>query len=52
MNEYESGPKGMSKAGRYFDSMTGYYPENPGGWMMLYLTQYQSNLAKARTKAS
>ena len=46
MNEYESGPKGMSKARRYFDSMTGYYPENPGGWMMLALTQYQSNLAK------
>ena len=46
LNEYETGAKGMSKARRYFDSMTGYYPENPGGWLMLALTQYQSNLPK------
>ncbi|MBZ0206407.1 MAG: hypothetical protein K8H89_08785 [Flavobacteriales bacterium] len=46
MNYYETGPKGMSKARRYFDSMTSYYPENPGGWLMLALTQYNSNMAK------
>jgi len=26
--------------------MTGYYPENPGAWMMLAIVQYKSNLAK------
>ncbi len=46
LNEYEAGAKGMSKARRYFDSMTGYYPENPGAWLMLACTQYQSNLPK------
>jgi hypothetical protein len=46
LNEYESGAKGMSKARRYFDSMTGYYPENPGAWLMLGLTDYGSNMAK------
>lgn len=46
LNEFESGAKGMSKARRYFDAMTGYYPENPGAWLMLALTQYNSNLAK------
>ena len=39
-------PKGVSKAKQMFDSMTGYYPENPGGWLMLALAQYKSNLAK------
>jgi len=46
MNYYEAGPKEMSKARRYFDSMTSYYPENPGAWLMLALTQYNSNMAK------
>ena len=46
MNFYESGPKEMSKAKRYFDSMTRYYPENPGPWLMLALTQYNTNLVK------
>lgn len=46
LNDYGSGAKGISKAKRYFDSMTSYYPENPGPWLMLALTQYQSNLAK------
>lgn len=46
LNEYESGPKGMSKAKRYFDAMTGYYPENPGPWLMLALCQYSTNLVK------
>lgn len=39
-------PKGLSKAKQMFDSMTGYYPENPGGWLMLAVAQYKSNLAK------
>ena len=46
LNEYETGAKGMSKARRYFDSMTGYYPENPGPWLMLALCQYNTNLTK------
>ncbi|MFT3885940.1 MAG: hypothetical protein QM724_11070 [Flavobacteriales bacterium] len=46
MNFYEEGPKGMSKAKQTFDSMTGYYPENPGPWLMMGLVQYRSNLAK------
>lgn len=39
-------PKGLSKAKANFDAMTGYYPENPGPWLMLALVQYKSNLAK------
>lgn len=39
-------PKGLSKAKATFDAMTGYYPENPGAWMMLAIVQYKSNLAK------
>jgi len=39
-------PKGLSKAKQMFDSMTSYYPENPGGWLMLAIAQYKSNLAK------
>jgi hypothetical protein len=46
LNDYESGAKGMSKARHQFDAMTGYYPENPGAWLMLALTQYNTNLAK------
>lgn len=46
MNFYEAGTKEMSKAKRYFDSMTGYYPENPGPWLMLALTQYNTNLVR------
>ena len=39
-------PKGLSKAKANFDAMTGYYPENPGPWMMLAIVQYKSNLNK------
>lgn len=39
-------PKGLSKAKANFDAMTGYYPENPGPWLMLAIVQYKSNLAK------
>jgi hypothetical protein len=39
-------PKGISKAKQLFDGMTSYYPENPGGWLMLAISQYKSNLAK------
>ncbi len=46
MNLYEAGPKEMSKAKRYFESMTRYYQENPGAWLMLALTEYQSNLVR------
>lgn len=46
LNFYDEGAKSMSKAKQTFDSMTGYYPENPGPWLMLALCQYKSNLAK------
>jgi hypothetical protein len=46
LNFYDEGPKGMSKAKQMFDGMTGYYPENPGPWLMLALCQYSTNLAK------
>ena len=39
-------PKGVSKAKQIFDGMTGYYPENPGAWLMLAMSQYKSNLVK------
>lgn len=39
-------PKGLSKAKANFDAMTGYYPENPGPWLMLALVQYKTNLVK------
>jgi len=39
-------PKGISKAKQIFDAMTGYYPENPGPWLLLALSQYKSNLLK------
>jgi hypothetical protein len=39
-------PKGLSKAKQVWTSMTVYYPENPGPWLMLALTQYQTNMAK------
>lgn len=39
-------PKGVSKAKQIFDGMTGYYPENPGAWLMLAMCQYKSNLVK------
>lgn len=35
-----------SKAKQVFDGMVGYYPENPGAWIMLALCQYKSNLVK------
>lgn len=43
---YDEGAKGMSKAKQTFDAMTGYYPENPGAWLMLGLTQLKTNLVK------
>lgn len=46
MNLYEAGAKDIPKAKRYFESMTRYYPENPGAWLMLALTQYTTNQAK------
>ncbi|MBK9176913.1 MAG: hypothetical protein IPM46_11385 [Flavobacteriales bacterium] len=39
-------PKGVSKAKQLFDGMVGYYPENPGAWLMLAMSQYKSNLLK------
>lgn len=39
-------PKGISKAKQIFDGMTGYYPENPGAWLLLAMCQYKSNLIK------
>ncbi|HRH37233.1 MAG TPA: hypothetical protein PK760_02740 [Flavobacteriales bacterium] len=39
-------PKGISKAKQIFDSMVGYYPENPGPWLLLAMSQYKSNLIK------
>ena len=44
MNGYDDGD--FSKAKQTFDAMVGYYPENPGAWMMLAIVQYKSNLAK------
>lgn len=46
LNAYEGEAKELSKARRYFQSMTRYYPENPGGWLMLALSQYRSNMAR------
>ena len=43
-NLYEDGEYGKAK--QLFDSMTGYYPENAGAWMMLALCQYKTNLVK------
>ena len=39
-------PKGLSKAKQIFDGMVGYYPENPGAWLLLAMSQYKSNLLK------
>jgi hypothetical protein len=39
-------PKGLSKAKQVWSSMTVYYPENPGPWLMLAITQYKANAAK------
>lgn len=36
----------FSKAKRYFDKMTDYYPENPGAWQMLALSQSKLNMAR------
>ena len=46
INFYDQGEKGYSKAKQIFDGMTGYYPENPGPWLMLALSQYSTNLVK------
>ena len=39
-------PKKMSRAKQVWTSMTEYYPENPGPWLMLALVKYQTNMAK------
>ncbi len=44
LNDYES--NAFSKAKQWFDGMTGYYPENPGPWLMLGLSLLKSNMAK------
>ena len=44
LNDYEA--NSFSKAKQWFDGMTGYYPENPGPWLMLGLTMLKSNLVK------
>lgn len=38
--------KAYAKAKQVFDAMVGYYPENPGAWIMFALCQYKTNLAK------
>lgn len=43
---YLEDPKGASKARQVFTSMTKYQPENPGPWLLLAVSQYNSNLAK------
>lgn len=43
---FDEGAKGMSKAKQTFDAMTGYYPENPGAWLMLGLCQLKTNMVK------
>ncbi len=39
-------PKGVSRARQVFTSMTKYYPENPGPWLLLAVAQYRANLAR------
>jgi hypothetical protein len=39
-------PKGLSRAKQVWNSMTVYYPENPGPWLMLAITKYKTNAAK------
>lgn len=39
-------PKGLSRARQAFTSMTKYYPENPGPWLMLAVAQHKANLAR------
>lgn len=39
-------PKGMTRARQAFTSMTKYYPENPGPWLLLAVAQYKANLAR------
>ncbi len=39
-------PKGASRARQVWTSMTKYYPENPGPWLMLSIVQYKNNLTK------
>ena len=39
-------PKGLSKSKQVWSSMTVYYPENPGPWLMLAITQYKANSTK------
>lgn len=44
INAYDE--NSFSKSKQWFDGMTGYYPENPGPWIMLALNLYKTNLAK------
>lgn len=39
-------PKGLSKAKAIWDAMTGYYPENPGPWLMLAICQHKGNMVR------
>ncbi len=39
-------PKGLSRARQAFTSMTKYYPENPGPWLLLAVAQNKANLAR------
>lgn len=38
--------KTLSKAKQIWVAATGYYPENPGAWLMLAMCHYKANLAK------
>jgi len=44
-NELDN-PKGLSRARQVFLSMTKYYPENPGPWLLLAVCQHKANLAR------
>ncbi len=46
LNFYDQGAKGYSKSKQIFENMATYYPENPGPWLMLSLSQYNTNLVK------
>ncbi len=39
-------PKGLSRSRQVWNSMTVYYPENPGPWLMLALVKYKSNMVR------
>ncbi|MDX9750913.1 MAG: hypothetical protein RBT71_07510 [Flavobacteriales bacterium] len=39
-------PKGTTRARQAFTSMTKYYPENPGPWLLLAVAQHKANMAR------